>query len=73
MQTGWHPDYSERYYTVNAKLIGELQSRTNLHLAVNRYMWLDIDDDYKALNESLVFQTEEEALKCANYIFDNKQ
>lgn len=67
----WRPDYSERYYTVNTKFLDEIQNAENLHLAVNRFMWLDIDDDFKALKQGLVFHTESEAMEYATAAWKN--
>lgn len=73
MREGWRPEYSERYYTVNTTMVDRLLDKENLYLAINRFMWLDIDDDYKALDDGLVFQTKEEALNKAIELFDKIQ
>ena len=69
----WHPEYSERYYAVDLLILKSLKDEENLNLAVNRYMWLDIDDDFEYLKNGLVFMTKEEAMNAAKRIWAERK
>lgn len=68
----WRPEYSEYYYAVDEYTLNSLKSEDNLYLAVHRYMWLDIDDDFQYAKDGLVFRTEEEAMAKAAELYGGK-